>query len=658
MEQISDVAFRAEKTYKNSREKFGLVLREIVSNAIHAVLIKAEKEKSSSYHPTVTLKCFVCDKEIKITIQDNGEGFTPVNCKYFTHLDLKNSEKEQYGFFPQGQGRLAIIHFTDGAVYTSTYSGSDGHIYETRFTYPQYEVELFTIENEKKTASTTSTTGTKVELNIHSLNKCGRARTFFSQYNTSEKLRYWLTDNFLPFFIEFKQLSLIVEYADDAFTLNRDALEHEFQNLTFEAIPDEQNQQSHTFRVWLIKTNKPAKSTVLCYARHLQAELENGRLEYDIYTGENVNRIITSEYFDAYVNSKGDKIEIPESEIIQIQTRLSETLDTHYKKEIEQNRDTTKNNIRSMKKRYPSLQVFIDDDAYICARNIAKERDLVDAAIEEKGRIEKNYWQNRNAETEETHKLINSSLHIYIDHRQRVLVKLKNMINLFTQNGEDNKSAEKDIHDLILKRGTQLSNSENINHLHNLWLLDDKYTVFSQTKRALSSKQGQNLSDIYLWINDPEQVNELLILELKSTTKAHNAGDIHESMIAQVKRYAADFYKNPGKTVGWDIEPEKILFSGVILARKSDINRELNSTTTSGIAHKIPFLQNSHFYNERFSIVGDNASTPIYKDIRIELYSFEDILTLAENRNNVFFKLLNGEYAITTDVASAESTDA
>jgi hypothetical protein len=33
-------------------------------------------------------------------------------------------------------------------------------------------------------------------------------------------------------------------------------------------------------------------------------------------------------------------------------------------------------------------------------------------------------------------------------------------------------------------------------------------------------------------------------------------------------------------------------------------------------------------------------------DIRIELYSFEDIYELASNRNDVFFKLLKKEFDI------------
>ena len=53
MEQKSNVQYRAEKEYKNSREKFFLLLREIISNAIHAVLIRESKEKN--YIPELNL---------------------------------------------------------------------------------------------------------------------------------------------------------------------------------------------------------------------------------------------------------------------------------------------------------------------------------------------------------------------------------------------------------------------------------------------------------------------------------------------------------------------------------------------------------------------------------------------------------------------------
>ena len=126
----------------------------------------------------------------------------------------------------------------------------------------------------------------------------------------------------------------------------------------------------------------------------------------------------------------------------------------------------------------------------------------------------------------------------------------------------------------------------------------------------------------------------------------NNAGNKYESMVAQVKRYAATFYKDPGRVLNWDIDPDKILYFGVILARKSDINKELNSNNIGGSPQKIPFLDSSYFFNENFSIGDNSAFAPRFKEIRIEMYAYEDIFRLASSRNDVFFRLLKGEYGL------------
>ena len=149
-----------------------------------------------------------------------------------------------------------------------------------------------------------------------------------------------------------------------------------------------------------------------------------------------------------------------------------------------------------------------------------------------------------------------------------------------------------------------------------------------------------------MWSDDPSRPLELLILEIKSTTNAHNAGNKYESMVAQVKRYAAQFYRQPVKVLNWDADPDKILYSGIILARKSDIHKELNSNNIGGRPNKIPFLDSSYFFNEDFSISDNTAATPQFRPIRIEMYAYEDIYRLASSRNNVFFSLLNGEFSV------------
>ena len=147
---------------------------------------------------------------------------------------------------------------------------------------------------------------------------------------------------------------------------------------------------------------------------------------------------------------------------------------------------------------------------------------MVSNAIESKGKVEKNYWISPDSECEEVGKLLNSSLHIYIDHRKKVLHKFQGLIKKFDVEGEVKNELEDDIHDLFLKRGENLRTTASKNHLHNLWILDDKYTIFSETFGGLSTRKGQEASDIYLWSDDLDRPKELLILELKSTTSAHN----------------------------------------------------------------------------------------------------------------------------------------
>lgn len=249
-------------------------------------------------------------------------------------------------------------------------------------------------------------------------------------------------------------------------------------------------------------------------------------------------------------------------------------------------------------------------------------------------------------ESDACHKLLNSSLHIYVKHRESVLKRLRNLIQKFDDEGIDKSELESTVHELFIKRGSTLSDSSNVNHLHNLWILDDKFTTFSNDFKARSTKNGQSLSDVYIWADDPERTKQILIFELKSTTKAHNAGNKEEGMIAQVKRYAQDFYKNPSKILNWDVKTEQIQYTGIILARKSDVNKELTTGHSGGGYNPIPFLSDSFYYDDYF-FVDNNPRNKV--NIRIELYSFEDIYELASNRNDVFFRLLKNEFGFSEE---------
>lgn len=130
------------------------------------------------------------------------------------------------------------------------------------------------------------------------------------------------------------------------------------------------------------------------------------------------------------------------------------------------------------------------------------EKEIIQSAIEEKGRIEKKFWNQidkkpvnekdeRFSDSDDCQKLLNSSLHIYVKHRESVLKRLRALIQKFDEEGNDKSELESTVHELFINRGTTLSDSSNINHLHNLWILDDKFTTFSNDFKAKSTKTGQ-----------------------------------------------------------------------------------------------------------------------------------------------------------------------
>ena len=199
MEQKSNVQYRAEKLYKNSREKFYFLLREILSNSIQAVLIRKEKEKGKgNYAPEVSLVVNFTDKDCSITLKDNGEGFTPINTACFDELDKKNEEKDKFHFHPLGQGRLAIIYFTDSAIYETVYKDAKGELKAKKFPYPKQEEGLFSLVDFEEDVTDAKDTYTLLKLEINKQQTYGRAKTFFRKYNDIEGLKKWIQDRGLP----------------------------------------------------------------------------------------------------------------------------------------------------------------------------------------------------------------------------------------------------------------------------------------------------------------------------------------------------------------------------------------------------------------------------------------------------------------------------
>ena len=661
MEQKSDVEYRAEKEYKNSREKFYLLLREIISNSIHAVLIRQNKQQN--YNPRISLVIEHNETMCSIKLEDNGEGFNKKNSDYFEKLDVKNQEKEKLNFHPLGQGRLAIIYFSDNAYYETVYKDEDS-IYKKRTIYYPFSTNqnLFEFGLFGEEIVDEDDSYTILNISISSQQKLGRANTFFNKYKDIKSIKNWFIETFFPFIITNDKLEFTISYNGEKEIIKKESLvaESESEDFSLLITNNENVASNYDFKLWLINSSLKIikENQIICFARNLRSELSGGKLSYVIENDKAYQYYLTSNYFDENVDTKGERIEISDSNVVTlINDKITEVLDKRFSNVISHNIKQTKKTFDSFKKDFPSLETFIDTKKLDETKIIISREDFIKSAIEEKGQIEKKFWNNiKNdnqnekkafEESDDCQKLLNSSLQIYVRHRERVLEQLHQLIQKFDSDGNDKPELERKVHDLFFRKGNTLSQSDNINHLHNLWILDDKFTTFSSNFFAMSTKTGQALSDIYIWADDPEKTKQVLILELKSITKAYNAGKSDEGMIAQVKRYARDFYKNPKASLNWDVDTNKIQYTAIILANKADINKELDSNNSGSDYKEIPFLNHSYYKDDNFTKGNGNPRDKL--DIRIELYSFEDIYELAQSRNTVFFKLLKKEFEVSDE---------
>ncbi|HOV13228.1 MAG TPA: ATP-binding protein [Spirochaetota bacterium] len=560
MLQKSAVEKRAEKEYKNKHNKFGLLFREVISNSIQSVILLSKKD--NEVIPNITLNINTNEKLITIEVIDNGEGFTEHNLKCFSELDLENEEKVKSNFKPLGQGRLAIIWFTDSSNYKSIFKDNTGNYKEILFSYPLLEDSLFDFEKIEAIESKKETLETKLSMEISKPNTLYRANTFFKTHDSIEKLIDWFIDNFFPFFMEYEKLNLNINYNSNQETINKSYIQEKIENIIFDVNFKDNNNlndKNERFSLWLIPIdNSNKKITISCFARGLLASINDKALVYEIELPDFYKGYLASDFFNEKTNSTGDEIYIEEIERNAIEMQLIIKLDEKFKNVIEENREKSLSNLVKIKKDIPSLAEFINNEAINETNIIITQDKLLETAIHYKGKAETDFWRN-DKESKDYNKIINSSLYIYVEHRQRVLKEFFKLIKLYDDEGQIKKENEEEIHNLIMRRGLTLENSENNNHIQNLWLIDDKYGYFSESSKGFSSKKGEKKSDIYLWTDDPQKPAEIIIIELKSTIKAHNP----EKMVIQVKEYAQSFYKEPRKILNWDVNTKNCLYTGI-----------------------------------------------------------------------------------------------
>ncbi len=636
MQHKSDVEHRAEKEYKNKRNGFNFLLREVLSNAFHSCLISENCEK-----PLIILNVIHDENHTEILVADNGEGFTEGNYDCFDVLDSVNVRKEQQMFSPKGQGRLAIVYYTDHCKYDSTFYGGDGAVWQRTFDYPKRDEKgLFDAHGCQPSES--EIIRTEVCMFCTSQQKKQRAKTFFDEHDSAEKLKGWVLSNFMPFFlptgdgenIGSKNIVLDINLNDEGAKISGNDLDQEVKLLKFSLFLEG---VEYSFQLWLLQDSAEAgkKFQIISCARGLVVSVKPHSLEYEFASSKGYRVFVTSTYFDDRVSSTGDTIELENDVYEAIKKQIYDQLDSIFSAEIDENRRQTERNFQEFEEKLSPFSQFLDPRELARSSRMAlPEKAIESRACSKKTEEELKFF--RGEKTEYRNQVIRSGLAVYVKHRKAVLEEFGRMLELY-QSGS---ALEKELHQIICPSGDY--NGEEDYFKHNLWLVDDKFAYFSRTH---SAENGEAASDIVIRAyadNNPEPA-EIVFIELKRPFGAHNAGDKEEDMTEQVARYAKKFFK-AGKGLGAnggviDIDTSKCRFFGYILAGRDDIKkeRERRYDKDTGDAYtKIPF-SNFSFYRD----VGIGGLDKPEKIMRVEMYAYSDLKKLCENRNRVFFNLLD-----------------
>ncbi len=603
----TDIQNRASKIYK--RKSFDFLLKEMITNAIHSCIISEKIDKP------VSLNIIEKDNEYTIEIQDYGEGFTDNNIECFDILDRENINKKNLGFQSFGQGRLSLVYFANQGEYTSYFKEND-KIYCRKFNYPKNE--LFDKNKQEVTKDIPIDLITLLKITINSNDKIDRIKKFLIKYDNIQSIKEYFLVNFFPL-IQF--IDLQISYKNNTEKLSKTT---DFDKETFNIKIED---KEYNFTLYILNADKNYNE-IKCFAKGLLCKLnKNDKIIYNL---KNINKIfyLESDYFNNIVDEIGENIECEESILNEIKSNIKIILDNKFKNEIAENKNKTNKNLEEFCKKRPSFKAFITKDE-LTNNDEIDFNEIQKIASQNKIIAESDFWDNKDSKYKND--IIKSGLFTYFKHRENILKLFKDdFLNSLNEDGEKKTQNEDKIHEILFHKQKEIYNNDiDVYFNHNLWLIDDKFSLF---KNAKSSIKGENLSDIYLYC-DNDNADEIVIIELKSSHKAHNTNE----MIKQVNDYAIDIYSQKNNTLqGCITNTEKCRYYGYIIASKDDIEKSIKHARSQGsMPSKIPFLYDSYYIYHKFE-----PKNEVLVDIKIELISYKDLYYLSNKRNERIINLM------------------
>lgn len=585
------------------------VVREALTNAIQAGATSISVDLGFSESQSDFFKGEQRNALEKISITDNGEGFTDENLSYFD--EICTSHKDAIG--GKGVGRLAYLKFANTV---EVISQLESHLIQFSYT-PEFSLDDVqrikrhgALKTELRLTSPKELVNTHVTSLINSICDDLRLLLFLRNQAGQDVELKFSHNSSQPFpkdyVIKGSELSPVLS---DPFEMN-----------------------SFQFQAYLFRDPPPRKGVVamLC-ADDICVEEFSVSKRFDVcrYT-----LFVTSPYLNKRSNIERQRIELPKDDdqpdmvspisrkslLDKVHAHCLKMIDKVGEGEVEKFKTE---NIYKLKKYYPFIDIssLRGDAALLNADEVVREYRAQQARNEDK--VINDLEAGRVVSWDDVSHLASEDLARFIVHRALVIDSLSKL---------PSGSAEDAIHNAILPKK---SDGKQIRE-NNVWLIDDKFLAYSSifSDETLSKiiesvnvdfeKRLGRKPDVAAFFteNDVDQPNKLVIIEFKKPE-----ADVFENSkaLTQCRHYASELAER--------IPTVREVFAFSILDIDDSFYRELKQT-----GYKDVFSLNDRILFNDFNI-GPEESVPLHlyvmpasalvKDAKARNRVFEEVLQLS-----------------------------
>ena len=572
---------------------------------------------------------------LKITVQDNGVGFTQERYgKFCKLLQVEDSTHK-------GVGRLVYLYYFDTIEVSSIFNKQHRtFLYNTSFDEANSNMVLEPIDSQEQRT-------------ILNFSNCTLKR--LSSYNSilPDSLKRMILEEFLPRFYVYKEEGKEIEIdielkigkvKKNQFIGNR-TVTISFNDLPVLKVEEVNASQIRMFEDMVLQYSIEKKESYVAPFIITALCIDNRAYKLsDIISSDNIPWgyelifLLKSSIFNGQVDPSRQTLTLRDELLKSVKKIFRTKIANIIQQDIPSFKESNEKTRLSLSKSYPHLLGYFEDEEIgIVSRSksleIAQQKFLRD----QKTVLEAEYLDGE--KYEKAMDLSSRSLAEYILYREKIISKLETITN---------KDSEATIHNLILPKRSILKNNQNVTAIYNnnLWLLDNKYMTYTtamsertmqevveEITQGVEHGSDSNRPDLAIIFSDnPEDLSckvDVVIIELK---KRGIKLSKTEEVISQLKQRATklmNYYPN---------RIQRIWFYGIV-----EFNDEFKLSLKN--EHYTPlFSKDTLYYKENEWYLSLESDIP-YK-VGTYILSIDAFIKDAKAHNEIFLNILKEGFKV------------